>query len=392
MKKYLLFFFILNFHIFKCKISDNWITIFIHGSIGLRANFNLCTFRRLIRDKIKGTDYERNVLAIRENPYLFTMQPIQKLGLRPIENNCSSPCGPYAFSQLFDKMIRKYNFNQKNKYYTFGWSGLVSFSRRFEEARILYKELRNILSKLKKRGIEPKLRIVGYSHGATLAFNLAAIREQEFPQDCWQINEIISIGMPIINTTEKFINHPIFEKIYHIYSRADTIQRLDIFSPCNLFSRRRFHKCTARKLVQIELKITGKLLLSPNCKISRKMLYSTDQSPEHIELWFFGWTDSGYRQNWIMYPLPAAILTPYLIDSTNKFLGYSNHFIINVKPELECSIIQPFACKSKFCIPFMNLKEFNEFKWEACKFHPSQLKYKEKNIELQRNIDPKVYI
>ena len=61
--------------------KEQWINIIVHGSVGLQASLNMSTVRRLIRDKVDGSFYQQNVLSMRQNPELFTLQPIDRLGM-----------------------------------------------------------------------------------------------------------------------------------------------------------------------------------------------------------------------------------------------------------------------------------------------------------------------
>ena len=50
--------------------SQEWMTIFIHGTVGLKANLSLDTISHLIGDNIEGSDYERNILSV-EKIHIF---------------------------------------------------------------------------------------------------------------------------------------------------------------------------------------------------------------------------------------------------------------------------------------------------------------------------------
>ncbi len=374
--------------------KQSWITIFIHGSVGLRANVNLNTFRRLVRDCVTGSLYEKNVSTIRQNPFLYTMQPMQEYGLKAISKYNSIHSGPYAFANIYNYMLKKHiDNNSRNKFYTFGWSGLISKKQRYKEARILYVQLKKELARLSQKGIIPKIRIVAYSHGASLAYNLATLRKTEFPRDQFVINEMTSIGTPIFSSTKNLICHPIFKKVYHFYSESDSIQKLDIFSGNSPFSHRSFHGPLPNKLKQIEIKLTEKIC-QPKCWFSKWQKNCINHSPGHVELWFFGWALRGYRQDFILNPLPTAILIPYLQQlADNNTLG-TNNLTIDLKPKNNYVCItkkQYSAGCPGICLPFLEPNEFEYLKAKALKFHPERPKYIDSYNRMQSNFNCNLY-
>src|SRR5580700_614841 len=67
--------------------QDVWLTVFVHGTIALRSQLNLSTVIRLIQDNITDLSYIKTIRAIREDPFFYQTQPIQELGLIPINMN-----------------------------------------------------------------------------------------------------------------------------------------------------------------------------------------------------------------------------------------------------------------------------------------------------------------
>ncbi len=64
--------------------EDQWITIFVHGALGLGTNLSSRTINLIKKDCIEGSPYERNIQAIRENPYIFALSPTGKLGMHKV--------------------------------------------------------------------------------------------------------------------------------------------------------------------------------------------------------------------------------------------------------------------------------------------------------------------
>ncbi len=59
--------------------SEEWITILVHGAIGLGANLSGCTISLIKRDVIEGSTYERNIKAIRNHPLLLLRFSVERL-------------------------------------------------------------------------------------------------------------------------------------------------------------------------------------------------------------------------------------------------------------------------------------------------------------------------
>jgi hypothetical protein len=179
---------------------------------------------------------------------------------------------------------------EQNHFYTFGWSGLMSQSRRRMEAVRFYNAISQELETYTKKGIYPKIRILAHSHGGNLALNLGAVKsallnlkepekflktikntdEQESLQEMIDImqslpikptnstpkgqkrfdylpekkdlviNELILFGTPIQTETHNFAFHSLFEKVYNFYSEEDLVQDLDWVSTKKSSSEKTF--------------------------------------------------------------------------------------------------------------------------------------------------------
>jgi pimeloyl-ACP methyl ester carboxylesterase len=347
-----------------------WITVFVHGTFGLQAHINIPTFIRLWRDEIECSSYVHQVGLMRADPAYYTLQPMQEQGLKQIKHDTTENRGPYIFSLIFNEILKKYRPNdQPNANYTFGWSGLVSVSKRYAESRTFYQELqKEIAAVTDKTGCKPKIRLIGYSHGGSLCLNLAGIHNREYPLDSFGVDELILIGVPVQTVTSSFMYDPIFKAVYNIYSAGDHVQRMDIFSYSNLLSHKKFHNRARsplpEKLRQVELKLTSRDCARPRNRINR--------SPGHIELWFFGWTPSLYHKAFPFYPLPAAVFIPYIMEAIDNCpLTCTRRATLHMQPDLEQSILDTAACSTKLCIPFMSPAELQTLKQQALDLHPN---------------------
>ena len=286
-------------------------------------------------------------------------------------------------------MLSLYGESQKNRYYTFGWSGLISEKRRFAEARCFYKNLRSLLGRFKKEGKKPKVRIIAYSHGANVSLNMADIRSREFCTDQFVIDELILVGLPIQAVTTKQVQSPFFKDVYSIYSRGDKVQRIDATSPSpyNIFSQRTFKGRFCKKITQIELRFTAPLRKNPQYCLPPNMRGVINQSPGHTELWFFGWVESGYRKNLHMYPLPGSVFIPFL-QAVAREQKCAN-FQVDLRPEKENAVVRTDdGCE---VVSFMNLAEYNKLIAKAFSFDPSNECYKNEFVKRQLSVDIKAY-
>lgn len=108
--------------------------------------------------------------------------------------------------------------------YIFGWSGKLCFIEREKAAARLYQELITLVHEYQtKTGTTPRLRIIAHSHGGNVALNLGLCCTD--PK--LSIDELILLACPVQDKTKEFVDHPLFKKIYALYSALDIIQIID---------------------------------------------------------------------------------------------------------------------------------------------------------------------
>ncbi len=370
--------------------TTQWITIFIHGTLGLKSSLSLGLLFNLWRDHLEHTSYVKSVEKLRYQPRLFSEQAIQELGLHPvIKPDQTAYSGPYAFSLMYDRLQRIYNPHENNIYYTYGWSGILSAKRRFQDSLIFYEQLNQEINRLKAIYNNLKIRIVGYSHGGNVALNLAYIQECYHPANSLAIDELILVGTPLQRCTRQLIHSSFFKKIYSIFSCGDKIQRIDVFSPGSLVSRKRFknRRCLKlpEKLTQARLRV-----LAPrgykNCNnksYCSSMLpcipfYLQDKSPGHFDLWLFGWNKKYYHQSSPFYPLPAALFIPYIINAIKNYPGSLS--TLTILPHYEQALLSvkykfnnPQCIIKKKKLSFLKKEELDKLRTFALKFNPQTL-------------------
>lgn len=349
------------------QAQDHWITILVHGALGLGAHLSGQTIHHIKNDCIEGSPYERNALAVRENPYVIALSPTGKLGLNPVKKE-DLVTAAYAFSELYTVVAEQYLAPEKNSFYTYGWSGLMSEKRRKAEAREFYCALRKLIQEQTKNGTPPKVRLIGYSYGPNMFLHFATLRKQEFPHDSFIIDEAIFVGTPVNKTLLPLIQQPPFKKIYHVYSGGDSLQRLDLFSTTHTISHRTF-KGRFPQLTQIELKITGQVRRKPNQVLPSALRRKTNLSPGHVELWSFGWSENYYRKNLPFYPLCAAVFIPFLIHAAHGCT--STHIKVDLRLDEGCARIHSHMCHETITIPFLSPEELNQLTEKARSFDPT---------------------
>ena len=191
------------------------------------------------------------------------------LGLNPITILDNT----YHIRQLADAMIEADPVRYPlDNFYVFGWSGRLSEQERTLASIRLYGELICLRDTYEKEhGVRPHIRIITHSHGGNIALQLARIKQ---PKDDLVIKELVLLACPVQNKTMKYIEDPLFDKVYSLYSSLDILQILapqffyrierkkgnkqgsELKIP--FFSSRRF--CPTPKLAQIKIKLNGRAI------------------------------------------------------------------------------------------------------------------------------------
>ena len=135
----------------------------------------------------------------------------------------------------------------KDHFYAFGWTGKLGFKVRKSAGKRFAEQLAELLHAYKEKyTVYPDVRIITFSHGGNVALQIAEFADL-LPG---QVHiELIMFGSPIQASTEKFINHGLFKKVYNVFSEKDVVQRIDpqnLYAPIkdesSFFSRRIINK------------------------------------------------------------------------------------------------------------------------------------------------------
>lgn len=328
--------------------SDVKITVFIHGAVTLGPMTPVTHFDLFMFDKVSGSLYEKIIRSVRSDAFLFENQAMKETGLCEIDlENVKPGCAAEAFSSIFDRLSnyagRKNTFS---KYYTYGWAGAFSKQCRRECARQLYDALLTECAHLRKQGLNPIVTLVGYCHGAQLILELGSIAKKYGVDIPLVINESVLIGMPTSPDDASFVESPIFKKVDLIFSENDRVQPIDLFVGKKLWNRRTIptdNPTVRKKLTQINLRVykpfgsrqknSIDFFKEEVALVSRKLW--RNQSPGHIELWFFYWTPSNYRKDWILSPFPAAAFLPVILqyaDKARSSFADDQPIIVDIRP------------------------------------------------------------
>ncbi len=375
--------------------DDVWMTVFVHGSIThLVRKFNIETIRSIFRDETDGTLYEKATEHMRHNQFFRRDQAMQDLGLQKIDKTTIMPGkASTALANIFDQ-IDMWNAGrtpESNLYYTFGWDALVSEKIRHKNAEKFYAELFEEIQRLKALGLNPKIRIYGFSHGGTVSLTLANIHYIKPVDKQIFIDELVLLGTPLHIKMYDQICSPLFKKIYNFYSPKDRAQRLDLTTP-GFLSQHIFiapkDKKLPDKLTQIQLSITRNRTTKRKINPTQDQRYNFDQpsilhgssdlfrrsSPGHTELWFFQWAVFGYRDNFSLRPLPTVATVPIILDAIKKHteLGQTR-YNVDLRPDQELFLVK--TPTNHVVVPLLTHNQFNELKTMArayeVKQHPS---------------------
>ncbi len=372
-----------------CAGTQEWITILVHGSIGVGANLCGRTISLIKKDCIEGSSYERSVLKMRQHPYINTLHPLGPLGLHPVPQDDPNVNGAVIFSELYTAMAAHFGSAEKNTFYTFGWSGLISTKARQQAARIFYQELSLLIKEKKKTGAPFKIRVIGYSHGGTMLLNFARLRATEFCHDTFCIDETILVGIPVNKAISQAINCAPFQRVYNLYSLADKVQRLDVFTSTYVLSERTFSGKESPLLTQIEFRYTAALRPLPHKVLPSSMRGIITQSPGHVEWWSFGWVNSMYRKNLDMYPLSGAVFIPFLLYASKKLPR--NHIQVDLRPAQEQAYVQSRCDGCTICVPFMTQEAYQLFLDKAHFMHPYYSDKREQFLKLESSLEMQPY-
>lgn len=151
-------------------------------------------------------------------------------------------------------------------FYIFCWSGKLNANLREKTAHHLYAELKRVIADYEQTyNCIPRIQIISHSHGGNVVLNLAKIKD---PHDTsFIINTLVLLACPVQIRTMSFIDNPMFQRIYSLYSSVDFIQVIapQLFKKNNDSEKRKFafppfsNRCFPHRphVTQVKMKVNG---------------------------------------------------------------------------------------------------------------------------------------
>ena len=278
-----------------------------------------------------GSWYQNYLNQLRYHD-LYATQPIGEFGLHvvkhPVRGNAD-----LSINQLATYFLTR-AYQSSAKYaddevvcYTFGWDGRLDHNHRLEWGNRLYQELAKEVTRFKKQHLTAQdtlmIDIFAHSHGGNVALNMvhALADDKHLP---WTINRLVLLGTPVQRETAHLIQSPLFNRVYNVYSRGDTIQNLDFLSTKDGKSARRFDGMVdttkQSKLVQIEVKVDHK-------------------KPTHVDLWFF----KRWRLSLAVEPrdqVPVFVFVPLAFPSLEGDLRLAHDVVMDIDSAVDAYAVQ----------------------------------------------------
>ncbi len=213
----------------KQPCNSDWITIYVHGTT-TKLGLNFLT--KFYPEASYGAPGLHHI----------DKMPHNALFRRDVDLLCAADSNRFC----------------RDHFYTFRWSGSLSFSAREIAGKELYDEVSTLLQDYKKKyGYYPKIRIMTFSHGGNVALNMVShlpfFKEEEVHL------ELLIIACPVQKVTEKLIEHPSINSIYTIYSTRDLLQVVDNYRFENKrYFPKRFFETTKNNCHQIKVLVNNR--------------------------------------------------------------------------------------------------------------------------------------
>ena len=359
--------------------QDVWVNVFVHGIV--RPVATIGDMVSISHQNVNKTRYKQITRYVRKNSFTHRTQASQGIGLIPIElkSNYDDHNGARAMVATFKKLdqhanlLYGANINNKELYYTYGWSGLLCYNSRQKASLFLHQKLIRLVNELKAKNLNPKLRILAFSHGGNVAVQMANFDPWSSLKSKLSIDELITLGMPVHRENDVLIRHPMFKKVYHFYSVGDIPQTLDFVSTEYAASHRRYQARPCfeipEKLTQIQVQFSQDIARTKPFTPINKYRKST-YNPSHVEMWSFGWSPQGYNRSSPLFPFPTVAFAPYIINAIRTKPELGRNLIAEIYPTQEKITITDLNWDSHrkmqtVSVPFLAKKDYNELKQVA---------------------------
>lgn len=249
-----------------------WITVWIHGT---QPSFDKAPGKRL-----------RAALKRRAHEVFYCKSGLHPINTQPKTNR------HHEFARLLQQ-VDPLRFPAAH-FYTFGWSGDLSFDVRYQAGKNLYLDLIKLVEEFTHtHGVTPNIRLITHSHGGNVALNLALAHaeyrknralakprsdSEHYPIDELSeaeyrkrsnlvVNELVLLACPVQEKTAFLAQDQLFKKIYSLYSSLDVLQVVDpqgLYKNNTIdngvFSKRRF-PASFNKVAQAKIRFNKRAIL-----------------------------------------------------------------------------------------------------------------------------------
>lgn len=368
----------------QAPIHVEWMNVYLHGGGMHPRYFSIRDFFKTLQGLEENSVYAEATKIVRTDPFFYLDQPVQDMGLVrafPVKPQ-AEPYAAYVFGRLYNRLGLMIDPHfPRTIHYTFGWNGMLSIKGRHQGARALANALIDELGRLRKSGIFPKLRIIGYSHGGNVALELGAIKhEMTLP---FTVDELVLLATPIQESNTHWLTDALFKKIYLFYSTGDYVQATDFLSSyTHSFAHRHFSQRGAyvpSNLTQVQIRfLRYTFAIDAKNTGSHIRTRRTYINPGHVEMFFFGWTAQWYREFFPIKPLPTGLFMPLLQKRITDAQLDGKHLVATIIPEQQHI---SFAIKGSERVvetPFLTPQQLIDLKHEAWQFEPFNYKRRHK--------------
>ena len=228
-KYYCLYLLLAIFSSIQSSICPEFVTIYVHGTttkVGLRLLSTFCKDVAFGKPGIAHIDELPEVALLRKDAQILQAGDARR----------------------FDA----------NHFYTFGWSGTLSFKARKVAGKQLYDGICKLLKNYEKKYAKtPKIRVLTFSHGGNVALEM--VKLLPFFDEKMVHLELVLVAVPVQKVTEKLIESPYIAQSYVISSTRDLIQVVDCYKyEKKRYTPKRFFDTTIQNCRQIKVIINNR--------------------------------------------------------------------------------------------------------------------------------------
>lgn len=323
-------------------VQEEIITVFIHGSIHVPLAF-LSPFC-VLYDSFNGNSwYEKTVHSIRHHTTTQQGGVILNNGLFEVTQLIQQDFfeGPARYNGACH-VIRGFQraspepSHAIHRFFTFGWSGILSDRERKSAAENLYDELYALKQQASLKGRNVKIELYAFSHGGQIALHLPMVRKIRGNSN-FIIDLVVLSAVPLWHYNTRNILMGMFSTVINCYSPGDFAQTIDRFStpevPYQTIAETipvPHQKSSSLHIIDLAITL-GDRHPVPHCaffhidklqmlpyRVRRSEAYKSRYAAAHkfIDL---------------LHPLPLVVLYPYLLEPIRTYLQTTDQTYHHIK-------------------------------------------------------------